>query len=207
MFPNKTESVVQQIHDKYPFGDWVNVSEVKKIAYTGRTIELDGDEIIVSQTEFFNGRMNHLSLKKHKNGSRDDPCNEIETADFTSGVGDLHWVTSQTRVDHTVDTSRLQKRQNKPTHGGCLDLSRVVKEVKQTAEFSLRVRYIKDPVVGAWADSALCGAEGELLDGESDTDLAAYDKHNIFSHRGAFLALLPRAFLEDVGDVPISIMD
>ena len=70
--------------------------------------------------------------------------------------------------------------------------------MKQTADVSLRIRYIEDPVVGAWTDSALYGAEGELLNGESDTDLAAYDKHNIFSQRGAFIALLPRASLEDV---------
>ena len=89
-------------------------------------------------------------------------------------------MTSQTLIHHAVDTLRLQKRQTKPTYGDYLDLSRVVKEVKQTADFSLRIRYIEDPVVGAWIDSALYGAEGELLDGESDTDLAAYDKHNIF---------------------------
>ena len=46
-----------------------------------------------------------------------------------------------------------------------------------------------------------------MLDGESDTDLAAFDKHKIFSQRDAFLALLPRESLEDVGDVPLSIMD
>ena len=46
-----------------------------------------------------------------------------------------------------------------------------------------------------------------MLDGESETDLAAFDKHKIFSQRGAFIALLPKASLEDVSDVPISIMD
>ena len=35
--------------------------------------------------------------------------NEIEVADFTSGLVYLHWVTSQTRVGHAVDISRLQK--------------------------------------------------------------------------------------------------
>ena len=79
----------------------------------------------------------------------------METADFKSGVGDLHWVTSQTRVDHAVDTSRFQKRQTKPTYGDYLDLARVVKEVKDTADFSLRIIPIENPVLGAWTDSAL----------------------------------------------------
>ena len=76
-----------------------------------------------------------FSFKKNKSHSRDDPCDETETADCKSGVGDLHWVTSGTRVDYAVDTSRLQKRQTKPTYGAYLDLPRVVKEVKQTADF------------------------------------------------------------------------
>ena len=72
-------------------------------------IELDGEEIFLNRTNFINGRMNHLPLKKVKNRFRDDPCNEIETADFRSGVGDLHWMTSQTLVDYAVDTSRFQR--------------------------------------------------------------------------------------------------
>ena len=44
----------------------------------------------------------------------------------------MHWATSQTRVDHAVDTSRLQKRQNGPTFGDYKDLAKVVKEVKAT---------------------------------------------------------------------------
>ena len=57
---------MKKIHDKYPFGEWVNVYEVKKVTYTGRTIELDGDEVPLNQTEFINGRVNHLPLKKTK---------------------------------------------------------------------------------------------------------------------------------------------
>ena len=144
-----TEAIVQKIHDKYPYGEWVNVSEAKKVLYTGRTIELIGSEVVMHQKEFIEGRMNNLPVKKHKNRPKDDVCIEVEVADFKSGVGDLHWVTSQTRVDHAVDTSRLQKRQNQPTYGDYLDLSRVIKEVKSTSDFSLRIRYIEDPVVGA----------------------------------------------------------
>ena len=77
-----TEAIVKKIHDKYPFGEWVNAYEVKKVSYTGRTIELDGEEVLSNQTEFVNVRMNHLPLRENKNRSRDDPCDETETADF-----------------------------------------------------------------------------------------------------------------------------
>ena len=112
-----------------------------------------------------------MPSKRYKNRAKTDPCTELEAADFKSGVGDLHLVTSKTRVDHAVDTSRFQKRQAKPNYGDYLDLARVVKEVKQTADFSLRITKIEKPVLGAWADSALYGSEADLLEYDSDAAL------------------------------------
>ena len=149
--------------------------------------------------------MTNLPVKKAKNRERTDLCEEMEKADFKSGVGDLHWVTSQTRVDHAVDTSRLQKRQQNATYGDYLDLGRIIKEVKATASFSLRIRPISNPILGAWTDSALYGTEGEVLD--PDSDLEGYDKHKIYSQRGAFLALVSQDHLDDVDDIPISLVD
>ena len=113
----KTEKIVLEIRNKYPFGEWVNVSEVDSITYTGRTIKVVGDEVWINQQDFIEGRMSEMPSKKSKTRAKTDPCTEMERADFKSGVGDLHWVTSQTRVDHAVDTSRLQKRQVNPTYG------------------------------------------------------------------------------------------
>ena len=96
--------------------------------------------------------MNHLPIKKYKSRPKDDPCTEVEVADFKSGVSDLHWVTSQTRVDHAVDISGLQKHQNKPTYNDYLDLSRVIKEVKSTSDFSLHIRHSEDPPSGRCVD-------------------------------------------------------
>jgi len=200
-----TEAIVNQIYNKYPFGEWVRVSEVESITYTGRTIEVKGNEVLVHQKDFIDGRMTDLPIKKAKNRSKSDLATEVEKADFKSGCGDLHWVTSQTRVDHAVDTSRLQKRQSNPTYGDYLDLGRVIREVKSTADFALRIRPIENPVVAAWTDSALYGAEGELL--EDEDDLEGYDRHKIFSQRGALVGLISRDHLEDVGDVPLSVLD
>ena len=70
----------------------------------------------MNQQDFIEGRMTYLPVKKAKNRERTDLCGEMEKADIKSGVGDLHWVTSQTKVDHAVDTSRLQKRQQNTTY-------------------------------------------------------------------------------------------
>ena len=106
-----TEKIVEAIHKKYPFGERVKVQEQGSVTYTGRTITVQGTEVQMNQQAYIEGRMSKLPVKKTKNREKNDTCTEMEKADFKSSVGDLHWVTSQTRVDHAVDTSRLQKRQ------------------------------------------------------------------------------------------------
>ena len=63
MVPKSTEANVEKIRAKYPFGERVRLSEFKKVAYTGRSIEPDGAEILVSQTEFINGHASPSSQK------------------------------------------------------------------------------------------------------------------------------------------------
>ena len=101
------------------------------------------------QEDYIEGRMAQLPARKSKNRAKADPCTEVEKADFQSSVGDLHWVTSQTRPDHAVDTSRFQKRQTKPTYSDYIDLGKAIKAVKETSTFKLRIRPISNPVVGA----------------------------------------------------------
>ena len=86
-----------------------------------------------------------------------------------------------------------------------LYLGRTIKEVKDTSAFSLRVVPIANPCIGVWTDSALYGAEGEQFD--RDSDLEGYDKHKVYSQRGAFVAIVSLDGLDDVGDVPISLVD
>ena len=62
--------------------------------------------------------------------------------------------------------------------------------MKGTADFSLRIIPIQNPVLGAWTDSALYGSEAELLDYDSDSDLKGYDKHKIFSQKGTFFGMI-----------------
>ena len=138
--------------------------------------------------------MSSLPVKKTKHRDLQSPVTEKEKADFKSSVGDLHCVTSQTRVDHAVDTSRLQKRQNNPVCTDFLDLGRIIRDVKETASFALRIRPIKEPVIACWSDSALYGAEGELL---TDRDLEGYGKHKVYSQRGTLVAFMSKAHLEN----------
>ena len=199
------EDMVEQFHQKYPFGEWEYVRKQKEIAYTGRQISLHGNEIHLTQTDFVNGRMDNLYVKRESKRPGDSPCTAAEHAEFRSGVGNMHWATSQTRVDHAVDTSRLQKRQNKPTYDDMKDLSKTIKEIKDTAATSIMIRPVQNMIVAAYTDSSLYGSEGELI--HNDSELAGFDKHKVYSQGGSLILLMNESHLDDVGDVPFSFGD
>ena len=200
------EAMVEALHRKYPFGEWLEVKDCPKgVTYTGRTIKLVGKEVHLDQTDFINGRMDEVPVTKTKGRADSDLCSPLEKAEYRSACGNLHWVTSQSRVDRAIDTSRAQKRQNGPTYGELKSLAKTVKEVKASADLCLRILPIDNPVLGVWTDSSLYGSTGELID--ADSDLEGYDKHLLHSQGGAFLAVLDGSLLDNMGDVPFSIAD
>jgi len=202
----QVEEAMEKFRTKYPFGEWEYVHGNKKdITYTGRSIKVVGDEIHIDQKEFVDGRMDEMKIPREKNREGSSPCTPTEHAEFRSGVGNLHWATSQTRVDHAVDTSRLQKRQNKPTFDDLKDLAKVIKEVKSTSEMHIMIRPVENMVVAAYTDSSLYGSEGEIID--NDEELKGYDKHKLFSQGGSLIAMLNKDHLDDVGSVPFSFGD
>ena len=120
---------------------------------------LCGNEIHMGQPDFINGRMDLIPFKREKNRAPESACTLTEHAEFRSGVGNLHWTTSQTRVDHAVDVSRLQKRQNIPKYQDYKDLVKVVQEVKDTADTVIKIRPVKNMVAAAFTGSSLYGSE------------------------------------------------
>ena len=118
------------------------------IKYTGRTITCRGSEIHVGLQDWIESpnNMRQFPVKKILGRNNDDPLSKEEHGDFRSGVCRVHWCTSQVRVDHAVDTSRLQKSQNSPTVGDLKDLSKVIKEIRDTSDTVLRVVPILNPV-------------------------------------------------------------
>ena len=166
---------------------------------------LKGKEILLGQPDFINGRMDPITIKREEMRDPESLCTPTEHAEFRSGVGNLRWATSQTRVDHAVDTSRLQKRQNAPKHQDYKDLVKVVQEVKDTAETYIKIKPIKNMVVAAYTDSSLYGSEGDLI--PDDDALKGFSKHKIHSQGGSLLLIMDKTQLDNVGDVPFSFAD
>ena len=58
--------------------------------------------------------------------------------------------------------------------------------------------------MGVWTDSALYGAQGEVLE---DPHLEGYDRLKIYSQAGALVGFIDSTKLDTAEDVSLSIMD
>ena len=45
-------------------------------------------------------------------------------------------------------------------------LAKTIREVKQTSDLAISIVRIEQPVLAAWTDSTLYGAEGEVIDND-----------------------------------------
>ena len=86
--------MVDKVRKKYPFGEWEEVAKCGEVAYTGRQIGVAGKCIHLSQKDFVNGRTEQVPVKRTKGRANDSSGTPAEHAEFRSGVGDLHWLTS-----------------------------------------------------------------------------------------------------------------
>ena len=158
----------------------------------------------MNQKEFIEGRMENVPIKRYPNRKEDDPCVPIEKADFRSAVGNQHWVTSQTRFDEAVNTSRFQKRQNNPTWGDYKALHKSIQTIKSTSDLGIKIRKIENPCLATWSDSSLYGSMGEPL---GDSDLEGYDRHKVYSQGGCIIGFMSLDDLDQMGDVNVSFTD
>eukprot|EP00974_Lingulodinium_polyedra_P032423 3122741-Lingulodinium_polyedra.AAC.1 len=61
---------------------WARVKD-KPVQYTGRTLEVKGEDVFLHQKDFIEGRMDELKVDKaHKHRQDADPCTPSEAADF-----------------------------------------------------------------------------------------------------------------------------
>ena len=113
-------------------------------------------------------------------------------------------MTSQTRLDRAVNTSRYQKLQNNPTLSDLRQLAGTIREGNETSDLAISVVAVPSPVVAA-SDRALYGAEGDVID--NGLDLEGYGKHKIYSQSGALLGLVSKDQIEQTGNGQVSLLD
>ena len=207
----EAEDCVDQLLKKYSITDVKAVSKLDGgVEYTGQTIEVKpgphGDEAHVHQKKFIQGRFEQISISKQRRGEAESSCTPLETSEFRSAVGSMHWTTSLTRPDGAFDTNQLQKRQAKAIVGDLKNANKAITAIKNTPNEVLRIRPLSNNMaVVVWTDSALYNSEGEWL-GE-DPDLAGYDRHSVYSQAGALIGLMNADGLDKDGNLPLPILD
>ena len=210
---NDAELKIDAFMKKYKIGDliWADKADAG-IEYTGKTIVVQKDDdgkfkgIKVHQTGFIHGRMDPASISRARRAEVRSPCTPLETTEFRSMVGSLHWVTGLTRPDGAYATNQLQKRQSGPCVEDLKMANKAITEIKDTADLGIVLRPMSHKmVVVVWTDSALYNSEGELI--ENDEELAKYDKHKVHSQAGALVGMMNQADLEKTGDLPVSVLD
>ena len=135
--------VIQELRKALEWGHWL----VGEGTFCGKRVQqLSGHRVRVDQHTFASN-IQIAPIHRHRSMTPEAVLNRWEETEFRSGVGNLHWVTSQTRVDHAVDTSRLQKRQNAPTWGDYKALVKVVKEVKSTSSSVIKIKKVENDVL------------------------------------------------------------
>ena len=201
----KMMNLVRQLREKYRFGSWEKLWDKPEGAnYTGKKLRIiDEEKIGVSMPDFINGRLDYVEQNK-----KDDPHEEatpLEKADFRTGVGGAHWVTSQYRIDKAFDVNQMQKQQNHPLKGDLTKVNKIIKEMKETAEFEYVIQRVEEPMaVATWSDSSLYGVKGEPLE---DDDLQEYDRHKVRSQAGALVGVVAEKDLKSTEEVAVSFVD
>jgi len=205
------EARVQQLHDRFPFGEWVEVSKAPGgVLYTGKNIKVvqrGGKlEVEINQQEFIEGRMNKSLLTKEQQRDSERALGPKEITEYRSGVGDMHWTTQQTRIDMAVTVNKLQKKQTKATIKDLKEVNKAIDEIKKTSTASIRIQPMsRDIAIVAWHDSALYGSQGELI--EDDEALKGFDKHSVYSQAGILLGIMEKSDIERDGDLPVNFFD
>ena len=71
----EAEAQVETFRAKYDFGEWRSVAdEPDGVQYTGRTIKVDGDQVLINQEDFIDGRIEKLPITRGSTRADDVPC-------------------------------------------------------------------------------------------------------------------------------------
>ena len=209
---HQVEHTVEKLYERFPFGEWTRVKDVKEgVTYCGKEIlvENEGNQQVIRmrQRGFVDGRLELVPITKERKSRPDEPATPVEKSDFRSVIGALQWLTTQSRPDINFLVNQLQKRINHLKVGDLVELNKVVRIVKQH-EVSLTFRDLgTDCAVVVWHDSALYNSVGiELEDGSDELVQEIKDKKKLYSQKGCVVGIVKRTDLGRTDEVACNIL-
>ena len=207
------ESLVKQLFDRFPFGEWEKVCDVPSgVSYCGKEVLVDvenGERVIkLRQRGFVDGRLELIGVDNQRKKCLDDAATPSEISDYRSVVGSLQWIASQTRPDLAFLVNQLQKRVGKLQVRDLLEANKAVR-IARSHETSLTFRNLGDDIaVVGWSDAGLFNSIGvELDEADDDLVLSLGSKKMLYSQKGCIVGIAKRTDLDRTSEVPVNILE
>lgn len=199
MVRTKSEDVIEQLHQRLPFGEWSFVEKQNEgVTYCGKELRVqqkDGEQVIVvSQHGFVEGRLEEIPLTSGRKKEKDHDALPGEITDFRSTMGSLQWLSTQSRADISFEVNQLLKRTPNLKVEDLLRANRLVREVKNNP-FEITLKSLGrnwDLVV--YHDASLFSSVGKEIDDQTADDLLmnSSDKRLVYSQRGCVVGFVKR---------------
>ncbi|CAE7766366.1 GIP, partial [Symbiodinium sp. CCMP2456] len=131
--------------------------------FCGKNIKQIDGEIFLDQMDAIEG-IDYMILPTERRKAVNTPLTEAEKTAFRGLIGQMGWVTRQSRPDLMVNVSLAAQSVSHPKVSDVVRLNRAVKMLKDTSEarwcFRKSDLKLKDAVAFAFADSSFANAEG-----------------------------------------------
>ena len=209
-----SESVIDRLHRRFPFGEWSNVAKEKKVRYCGKEVcveERNGNQcIVLRQRDFVLGKLDSIPLSSDRKRQSDSAATGQERTDFRSTIGSLQWLSTQSRPDISFEVNQLQKR---IPDLKVFDLQRanaLVHEVKASDAVELVFENLgKECEVVVFHDAALFNSVGlELEAQEADhVLLSGKEKRLVYSQKGVLVGCVRKGSTANQGLQTMNILE
>jgi hypothetical protein len=183
------DHVARKIRDTFPIGDWEHLP----YTYTGSQYRRDGEDIMLGQETYVDGRLEDMPVKRGKDD--EEACNDEEMQDNMSAIGGISWLAGQSRPDLACGCSFAQKKQKSPTGKDLKHTAKLIKNAKKYKDTEIRISKldVSNLCLVAFHDAAWANTTtGEHVDEPSDGQIA--DKE-VYSQLGYLIYLCDKAVL------------
>ena len=131
--------------------------------FCGKNVKQVDGEIFLDQMDAIEG-IDYMLLPTERRKHLSSPLTEVEKSAFRGLIGQMGWVTRQSRPDLMVNVSMAAQSMSRPTVEDVVKLNRAVKMLKDTSEAKWCFRKsdlkLNDAVVFVFADSSFANVEG-----------------------------------------------
>eukprot|EP00439_Symbiodinium_sp_Y106_P045755 s2167_g5.t2 len=128
------ECVREQLSKLFPIDEW----ELDNFDYIGSHISKQGDEILINQEAFVDGRL--FTLDIDPKADNEEEANEEQVIDNRSLVGALSWLAGQSRPDLQCGVALAQQRQRAPTVADLRFTNALAKKATEHRSEGVRLR-------------------------------------------------------------------